>query len=90
MCACTWGAGEGSPLVSASPLGAAGKPSAVQLLAAGVAPGVHSKLSSGGRGGVALLHQKGSVGAASAEEAWTIHTLDAAEAAAEARNNLAV
>ncbi len=46
--------------------------------------------SAGGGGAVALLHQSSSMGASSAEERWTIHTLAGQEAASDARNNLAI
>lgn len=83
-------AGEVSPLLVAS---LRAKPSAFALQQSAAASGAKRFFGASGASGdgaVALLHQKSSMGAASAEEAWTIHTLAGQEAALESQNNLAI
>ena len=84
-------AGEQSPLLSPTVLSP--KPSALALASARPPQGGIKMAQRTGDSAaadpeaIALLHQKSSMGAATAEEAWTIHTLGTAE---EGRNNLPV
>jgi hypothetical protein len=85
------GAGEQSPLLSPTVLSP--KPPALALASTRPLQGGLKVAQRTGDSAaadpeaIALLHQKSSMGAATAEEAWTIHTLGTAE---EGRNNLAV
>lgn len=89
-------AGEQSPLLSPllSPAVLSPKPSALGLASAQPLQGGLKVAQRTGDSAaadpeaIALLHQKSSMGAATVEEAWTIHTLGGS--ADEGRNNMAV